>query len=89
MVMTAAERQRKRRAILKQNHMKPLLVRGEAGEFDERIRIALAVKELAMEGKLSTELIELIIKKSETVFPTKDLSTRRFINKITSEYLKG
>ena len=39
MAMTDAERQRKRREKLKNEAMKPLLVRGENGKFDERIRI--------------------------------------------------
>lgn len=87
MAMSPAERQRKRRAKLKEDQQKPLLVRGDGGEFDERIRVALAVKELTTEGKLSPEVIELIIQKSEVVFPSKDLSTRKFIRKIVAEYL--
>lgn len=85
--MTDAERQRKRRNKLKMESQKNLLVRGKDGEFDERLRIALAVKELAANGELSSEVIELIVNKSETVFLTEDLSTRKYINKIVSKYL--
>lgn len=87
MAMTDAERQRKRRNKLKMESQKNLLVRGKDGEFDERLRIALAVKELAANGELSSEVIELIVNKSETVFLTEDLSTRKYINKIVSKYL--
>jgi len=87
MAISDAERQRKRRAKLKQEYKKPLFVRGDGGEFDERIRVALAVKELALEGGISEEIIELIVKKSEMVFPANELSTRKYIRKIVSEYL--
>ena len=89
MVMSAAERQRKRRAKLKSESKKPLLVRGDGGEFDERIRVALAVKKLAKEGKISKECIDLIVETSETVFPTTALSTRKSINKIVHRYLNA
>lgn len=88
MAMTAAERQRKRRAKLKQNSMKPILVRGTNGEFDERIRIALAVKDLAANGELPPNVIEKIIARSETVFPCNDVATQKFIRKIVSDYLE-
>jgi hypothetical protein len=88
MAMTDAERQRKRRAKLKLESQKNLLVRGDAGEFDERIRVCLAVKKLANEGLLSDEIIELIAKTSETVFPTETLVNRKYINKIVSTYLR-
>jgi hypothetical protein len=87
MAKSDAERQRKRRAKLKKESQKTLFVRGDGGEFDERIRVALAVKKLAMEGKLPDELIALIAEKSETVFPTNEVSTRKFINKIVLQYL--
>jgi len=87
MVMSDAERQRKRRAKLKDASQKQIFVRGEGGEFDERIRVALAIKELSLDGELSEEIIKLIVKKSETVLPTKDLATRKYINKIVLKYL--
>ena len=87
--MSAAERQRKRRSRLKAESKKILLVRGVGGEFDERIRVALAVKKLAKEGKISKECIDLIVETSETVFPTAALSTRKYINKIVHRYLNG
>ncbi|MGS0695529.1 hypothetical protein [Shewanella sp. 0m-4] len=87
MAMSDAERQRKRRAKLKAEAQKNLLVRGDAGEFDERIRIALSIQKLAREGKITKEFINLIAKTSETVFPTTELSTRLYINKIVSKYL--
>ncbi|MEO1929888.1 MAG: hypothetical protein ABGX51_05915 [Gammaproteobacteria bacterium] len=87
MALSALERQRKRRAKLKQEAKKTIFVRGDGGEFDERIRVALAVRELAKSGVLTEEVINLIVKKSETVFETNDLSTRKYINKIVSKYL--
>jgi hypothetical protein len=87
MAMTAAERQRKRREKLRQESMKPILVRGENGEFDERIRVALAVQSLAKEGLLPDEVLEKITARSELVFPNNDLVTRRYIRKIVSEFL--
>ena len=85
--MTAAERQRKRRAKIRQESMTPMLVRGEGGEFDERIRIALAVQSLAKDGELPAEIIEKIISRSELVFSDNDLVTRKYIRKIVSEFL--
>jgi len=87
MAMSDAERQRKRREKLKAESQKSLLVRGDGGEFDERIRIALAVKKLAKEGRITKECIALIAETSETVFPTAELSTRKYIKKIVNEYL--
>ena len=87
MAMSDAERQRKRRAKLKAEAQKNLLVRGDGGEFDERIRIALSIQKLAKEGKITKEFINLIVETSETVFPTTELSTRLYINKIVSKYL--
>lgn len=88
MAMTDAERQKKRRAALKNAQQEPLLVRGKNGEFDERIRIALAIQTLAQEHKLSDEIIDLIAEASENSFPTPELSKRKFINKIVKEFLK-
>lgn len=87
MVMSDAERQRKRRAKLKQMGKKVLHVRGTAGEFDERIRTALAVRELAIEGAIPKDLVKLIASRAEIVFPTEELSTRKFINQIVTDYL--
>jgi len=87
MAKSDAERQKKRRDKLRAESQKPLFVRGVGGEFDERIRVALAIKELAMEGEISSDLIKLIAKKSETVFQTDQVSTRKFINKIVLQYL--
>ncbi len=89
MAMTPAERQRKRRAKLKLESKKQIFVKGENGEFDERIRVALAVKELVDKGLIPKEIIELIIKTSETVIPTKDNVTKKYINKIISDYLNN
>lgn len=57
MALSDAERQRKRRERLKNESMKPILVRGSNGKFDERIRIALAIKKLADQGRLSDDAI--------------------------------
>lgn len=88
MAKSDAERQRERRARLKAADQNPILVRGKNGEFDERIRIALAVKELSRENKLPDEIIELIAKQAETVFPTPEPVTRKYINKLIKKFLK-
>ena len=61
MTMTAAQRQRKRRAKLKNSDMNQIFVRGQDGELDERIRVAFAVQSLAKSGDLPTEMIEKIV----------------------------
>ncbi len=87
MPMTDAERQKKRRAKLKSQSLKPLLVRGNNGEYDERIRVALAVQELSLEGDLSDDVIELIIKKSMNIIPTEEKSQQLYIRQIVTKYL--
>ncbi len=87
MAMTDAERQRKRRAKLKAEAKKLIEVRGTNGEFDERIRVALSIRELALTNQLSDDMIKLIAKTSENVMPTKDLATKKYINKLILEYL--
>lgn len=87
-VLTDAERQQRRRAKLKAECLKPILVRGKNGEFDERIRIALAIKSLALNGQLSETLIDLIAKEAEDVFPATDNATKKFINHIVKKYLE-
>lgn len=87
MAMTDAERQRKRRAALKDAELKPLLVRGKDGEFDERIRTALAVQEMACNGQLSKETIEKIALTAETIFLTPEPLKRKYINKIVTVFL--
>ena len=87
MAMTAAERQRKRRAKLKNSDLNQILVRGESGELDERIRVAFAVQSLAKNGELSVEVIEKIVERSEVVFPNNDQLTKKYIRKIVNEFL--
>lgn len=87
MAMTDAERQRKRRANLKAAELKPLLVRGKDGEFDERIRVALAIQDMAHNGLLDKELIDKIATASETVFSTPEPSKRKYINKLVTDFL--
>lgn len=86
MAMTAAERQRKRRERLKKESMKPLLVRGKQGQFDERIQVALAVKRLAERGDLPDDVKEKIIQEA-----SKSITGRgeqiKFIQKIITEFL--
>lgn len=85
---TVNERQQKRREQLRVNNMKSLYVRGVNGEYDERIRVALAVKSLADKGLLSTETIELIVDESIEIMPPKDNINRSFIKKLVSNYLR-
>lgn len=87
MAMTAAERQRRRRAKLKNSDLNQILVRGEGGELDERIRVAFALQSLAKNGELSAEVIEKIVERSEVVFPNNDQLTKKYIRKIVNEFL--
>tara|TARA_R110000851_G_scaffold67191_4_gene151653 strand:- start:40594 stop:40866 length:273 start_codon:yes stop_codon:yes gene_type:complete len=87
MAMTDVERQRKRRAKLNDEAKKFIAVRGSDGEFDERLRVALSVRELVLTNQLPDEIIKLIVKTSENVFPTKDRLTKRYINKLVLNYL--
>lgn len=87
MAMTAAERQRRRRAKLKNSDLNQIFVRGEGGEQDERIRVAFAVQSLAKNGELSAEVIEKIVERSEVVFPNNDQLTKKYIRKIVNEFL--
>ena len=88
MAMTPAERQRKRRLKLKQEHLKPLMVRGENGEFDERVRVALAVEKLAKEKLLDANTVKLIVEYSLNVFPDTNKINQQYIRKIVTEFLK-
>lgn len=85
MALSDAERQRKRRERLKNESMKPILVRGSNGKFDERIRIALAIKKLADQGRLSDEVIDLIV--SASIFDDEDNLTKKYIQRIVLKYL--
>lgn len=85
MALSDAERQRKRRERLKNESMKPILVRGSNGKFDERIRIALAIKKLADQGRLSDEVIDLIV--SASIFNDEDNLTKKYIQRIVLKYL--
>ncbi len=85
---TVNERQQKRREQLRVNNMKSLYVRGVNGEYDERIRVALAVKSLADKGLLSAQTIELIIDESIEIMPPKDKINRSFIKKLIANYLR-
>ncbi len=87
MPMSDAERQKKRRMKLKLEGLSTLHVRGKDGEFDERIRLALSVKELAEDGEIPEDLIKKILDKSEVIIPTPQLSSRKYIRKIMSKYL--
>jgi predicted nucleotide-binding protein (sugar kinase/HSP70/actin superfamily) len=87
MAMSAAERQKKRRAKLKAESKKAIFVKGENGEFDERIRIALAVKSLSLDGRLPHSIIDLIVNESINVFETNEIYMKKYIRKIISEYL--
>lgn len=87
MAMSDAERQRKRREELRQKEFKALLVRGKDGEFDARIRVALAIKQMSDNGLLSEEILEKIIEVSTGVFPNTDLAKKKYVRKFVSEYL--
>lgn len=86
--LSDAQRQQRRREKLRREYMKPLLVKGVDGEYDERIRIALAIKSLAANNKLSNEFIDLIAKEAEDVFPSQDNINKKYINQIVKNYLK-
>lgn len=85
--MSDAERQRNRRARLANAHLKPLLVKGENGEFDPRIRIALAVQALAINQDIPISIIEKIAEMAEIVIPTEEFN-KKYIRKIVINFLE-
>ncbi|MCR9857268.1 hypothetical protein [Vibrio parahaemolyticus] len=85
---SANERQQKRRNDLKAQNMKAMYVRGTNGEYDERIRVALAVKKLADEGRLSEDVLNLIIEEAVNVIEPIDRVNRLYIQKMMARYLK-
>ena len=89
MAMTDAERQRKRRERLKEEGKSAFFVRGSNGEYDERIRIAFAVKKLADQQMIPDDILNLIIATSSSVFGSEDILTQRYIKKIVGEYLSN
>jgi hypothetical protein len=89
MAKSANERQQKRRQELKEQHLKTIYVRGKDGEYDERIRVALAVKNLASRGSLPQDVIDLIIDEAAMSIPTKDRVNELFIKKLISSYLSN
>ena len=88
--MTPAERQRKRREKLRAEEKKVFYVRGEGGAFDERIRVAYAVKQLVDKGLLSEDVVNMIINESSKVeqFSHESSLNNKYAKKIVSEYLK-
>lgn len=89
MAMSDAERQRKRRKKLKEAGLRPLLVRGDNGEFDETIRVGLAVKALADKGLLSAELKNQIIDVIPESFDCDDIVRSRYMQSKVRNFLSG
>ncbi|EHP5031025.1 hypothetical protein KPM64_003623 [Vibrio cholerae] len=89
MAKSASERQQKRRQELKDQHLKSIYVRGKDGEYDERIRVALAVKNLALRGELPPDIVNLIIDEAAISIPTKDRVNELFVKKLITNYLSN
>lgn len=85
-MLTAAERQRKRRENLKNHHKNNYLVRGKNGEFDVTITLAETVKELFHNNKINSDLLDLIIETSGTVFHDDPINIM-YMQKEMKEYL--
>jgi len=87
MAMTDVERQQRRRDRLKAEKLSPLLVKGKSGEFDPRIRVALALKELANQKELSNSMIDKIATTAMEVFPNTTIIQKKYIRKLVLDYL--
>ncbi len=85
--MTEAERQRKRRETLKQKNLFPFYVLGKNGFFDERVRIASAVKQLAKDERLPDEVLSLIIEEAVNTPSVKRRVDRLYIKKRIANFL--
>ena len=59
--MSATERQRRRRARLRDQGLKPIWVKGSNGAFDPRLRLAVAIKTMIHEGDVDADLIRRLV----------------------------
>ena len=59
--MSAAERQRRRRARVREQGLKPIWVKGSNGAFDPRLRLALAIKTMIAEGEAEPDLVRRLV----------------------------
>lgn len=89
MTLSNAERQRLYRERQRHKNLYTIKVKGEDGYFDERIRIAIAIKIMAQEGLLNETIIQRIIANSIEAIPPKDLVDQQFIRQELENYLKG
>ncbi len=89
MALSNAERQRLYRERQRHKNLYTIKVKGEDGYFDERIRIAIAIKTMAQEGLLNETIIQRIIAHSIDAIPPKDLVDQQFIRQELENYLKG
>lgn len=87
MALTNAERQRRFRAKQAQKNLFDMKVKGEGGYFDERIRIAIAIKAMAEDGRIGQDFINELLDYSVSAIPPKDLVDERFIRKELELYL--
>jgi len=85
---SAAERQRDRRKRLRESGKTPIYVQGKDGLFDERIRIACAIKNLADKGELSQEFLTTLLDEIYKTTPIEDVVKRKYIVKTVEKYLK-
>lgn len=85
--MTQAERQARRRKLLRDAEMHPIYVRGENGVFDERIRIAKAVKNLSERQLIPNDVLQLILNEAVECIPPVNFVEKKFLVKMMSEFL--
>jgi hypothetical protein len=86
---TNAERQRTYRQRQANRGLFSMVIKGKNGYFDERIRIASGIKDMASQGLFSEKLIERIIEYSVNSIPPANLIDARYIRLQLTNFLKG
>lgn len=85
--LSAAERQRRRRGILRAEGKYAINVRGKEGYFDEGYRLGQAVKILVDEEKLDEQILEALVDAGVRAIPPKNRIDARYIEKLLREFL--
>ena len=86
---TNAERQRTYRQRQANRGLFSMVIKGKNGYFDERIRVAAGIKDMAAQGLFSEELIERITEYAINSIPPTNLIDERYIRLQITNFLKG
>lgn len=89
MALSNAERQRLFRIRQAHRGVSTIKVKGEGGYFDERIRIGLAIRAMAIDGIVDKKFIQMLLDYAIEAIPPKDLVDERYIRAELENYLGG